>query len=137
MRKIKHIHWESKFSVHVDEIDAQHQKLYDITNRMVDIYNNNPEDCLNIIHELVEYAVIHFRTEERILIKCEYSAYEEQFRAHEKFYDKVDVLLRDLKNHKEGLSLDIVTFLIDWIYTHTTSMDLKIGEHVLICGYQQ
>jgi len=131
MWEINYIQWEPKFSTHIDEIDTQHRMLFDITNQMVAIFKSNSKGRLKIIQELVEYANFHFRTEKTIMINSKYPAIEEHLRDHDKFIDKVAIFLQDLKKQEEGLSQDMVTFLIDWLYTHTTSSDLKIGEHVM------
>ena len=134
MPEINHISWEPKFSVNIDEIDIQHRKLFDVTNQMIDIYKSNSKGRLKIIEELVEYANVHFRTEKTIMINSQYPDFEEHLRDHDRFIDKVGIFLQGLKKQEESLSQDIVTFLIDWIYNHTTTSDLKIGEHVLKSG---
>ena len=134
MPEINHINWEPKFSTHIEEIDIQHRKLFDVTNQMVDIYKGNSKGRLKIIQELVDYANVHFRTEKTIMINSKYPAIEEHLHEHDLFIDKVSIFLKGLKKQEESLSKDMVTFLIDWICNHTTSSDLKIGEHILKSG---
>ena len=37
-KKIQPVEWTSKLSMHVAKLDAQHQKLFAITNNLIELY---------------------------------------------------------------------------------------------------
>jgi hemerythrin len=135
MEKFNHISWEPKFTVHIEEIDAQHRKLFDITNQMIDIYESDSDKCYKVIEDLVEYLSVHFHAEQIILMKSRYPAFKQHVQEHDEFIERVSVFMECYKKKEENLLLNVVTFLTDWIYTHTTSSDLKYAEHLLKSGY--
>jgi hemerythrin len=135
MDKFKHITWDPKFTVHIEEIDAQHRNLFDIANQLIDIYESNSNECHKIIEKLVEYISIHFHTEQKIMMKSNYPAFNQHVREHDKFIDKVGEFLQSYRKMEENLSANVITFLSEWIYSHTTSLDLKYAEHLLKSGY--
>ena len=44
MGKFKHIEWDKKYSVHVEIIDTQHQELFSIVNRIIDLYESGSNE---------------------------------------------------------------------------------------------
>jgi hemerythrin len=131
MEIFEHITWEQKYTVHDDAIDIQHQKLFAITNRLIDLHESGSNECYAIIEELVVYLSQHFQAEHLIMMKSNYWAYEKHHQEHQKFIEKVELFLRDYREKKEHLTFDMIVFLRDWIFSHTTSLDLKYGEHLL------
>jgi len=137
-KKFDHIYWEPKFTVHVEELNTQHRKLFDITNQIIDIYNTHDSDfdkCNKVIEDLFEYSSAHFHAEQMIMMKSGYPACQQHFHAHYEFLDKLGDFIQSYKQQEENLSLNIVTFLSDWLYTHTTSIDLAYGKYLLKSGY--
>jgi len=137
MGVFNHINWEPKFSVHVEEIDAQHRQLFAIANEIMDIYEKDSADCYRIIEGLVEYVSVHFLTEQKVMMKTNYPDIKNHLQQHDIFTEKIVEILRIYKEKERKVSLDIVTFLTDWIYEHTISMDLKYAEHLLKRGYKK
>jgi hemerythrin len=64
-----YLKWNNRYSVHVDEIDKQHQKLINLINEMYDAMQagKGREIIGTVIDEFVDYTVYHFNTEERFL----------------------------------------------------------------------
>ena len=61
------IQWSSSLSVKVKQIDDEHQKLIKLINDLNDAMRvgKGKEALGKIINELVNYAAVHFNTEER------------------------------------------------------------------------
>lgn len=137
-KKFNHISWEPTFTVHIEEIDSQHRKLFDISNQIIDIYNTSEGDfnkCYKVIEDLFEYLSVHFHAEQMIFMKSRYPDFREHLREHDEFIDKVGEFIQSYKKKEENLSLNVVSFLTDWIYSHTTSSDLAYAKHLQKSGY--
>jgi hemerythrin len=130
MTTFEHLTWEQKYSVHDDVIDAQHQKLFAITNKLIDIHESGSNECYATIQELVDYLSQHFSAEQMVMMKSKYPAFQMHHEEHQKFIEKVELFIQNYKEKKGNLSFNMIIFLRDWIFSHTTSLDLKYGEHL-------
>jgi len=54
MAKISRITWDPVYSVHVEALDAQHRKLFDIANHLIDVFESSEDDLLSVLNDLVE-----------------------------------------------------------------------------------
>ena len=61
--------WNTSYSVHNDELDNQHKKLFDIINELFAAFTDRTldEKLDDIISRLHEYTVYHFNEEEQLL----------------------------------------------------------------------
>jgi hemerythrin len=117
--------WSKDLSVNVSEIDKQHHKLVDFINELHDaMLKGKSKEILNeIIKGLAEYTVIHFKTEEALLEKYNYPDLEIQKKEHVLFVKKVSEFREGFKNERFGLSIEIMTFLSDWLKNHINGSD--------------
>ncbi len=132
MKKFDRIHWDPKYTVHDETLDHQHKNLFEITNKLIDKYESGSGDCYETITELVKYLSEHFKTEQLVMLKLRYWAYDKHEKEHQKFTEKVQEFINSYQNKQANLTIDIISFLRDWIFSHTTSLDLKYGELLLI-----
>ncbi len=124
------LNWTDEMSVNVKEIDNQHKKMIKIINKLYNaMEKRKPRDVLeNVLDELIEYADIHFGTEEKYFEKFGYTKKKEHRKEHKDFVVKV---LDFRKGYREGrllLSADIMEFLKDWLKTHIMGSDKKYSK---------
>ncbi len=69
---MEHIVWSDAFSVGVYELNDQHMRLVGVINRMIDLASLKKSDeaaiksaYLKVLDDMVQYAAVHFDTEER------------------------------------------------------------------------
>ncbi len=121
------IQWDSKYSVHVSELDHQHQHLIELVEKIEKMSQTaNFKDTINqILDELMEYVMIHFHTEEDYLKSAGY----EQLEAHQELHKDLAKDVNDRINEfmsRETTALDLVNlhnFLIHWVNTHILEED--------------
>jgi hemerythrin-like metal-binding protein len=120
-------HWQIGYSVFVKEIDDQHKQLIDILNELYDAYINNlhPEKVNKTIDQLMEYATVHFATEEKYFKQFGYKETDEHVEDHRLFLIRVEAFRLDYKKNKTILSLQIINFLQEWIKHHIRNVDKK------------
>ena len=128
MEKYQRISWEPKYTVHDEELDRQHRKLFEITNKLINNYESGVDECFDTLKELVGYLSEHFKSEQLVMMKINYWAYDRHEKEHKQFIDKVQEFIGAYQKGQQNLTVDILKFLRDWIFSHTTSLDLKYGE---------
>jgi len=72
------LEWNDKFSVGISMIDEEHKKLFGILNKVIVVkeHNGNPEELWEVLSEMTNYALTHFKTEEAYMKECNYPEYQ-------------------------------------------------------------
>ena len=119
--------WDEKFSVHIAEIDRQHQKFTAMLDMLFEaIEEGRSQSSLEgILSELVAYISYHFDTEEQLMIKHRYPELGAHQKEHEAFRAKILEFRRSLAEGKETLTDDVVKFMTHWIADHVMNTDMK------------
>ena len=126
------IKWTPKLLVHHKLIDQQHQELFiRIKDLTMSIGNgSNYEHVSHMIDFLKEYVVIHFNTEEDLMLQYNYPDYLSHKAEHIKFTKKIAKIEKDYKEAKKGclyLTLEIQEEVINWLLNHIKKSDQKLG----------
>lgn len=121
------INWDDSLSVKINSIDDQHKKLVSMINEFYDsILNKASNDgLLKLIAEMKNYTVVHFSHEEKIMKQLNYPDFAEHKKEHDLFVSKVLDVEEKTKNGKLVVSLEITTFLKDWLKGHINGTDKK------------
>ena len=121
------LRWDFTLSVGNVMLDAQHQKLMGVCNelgRYCETAESLPnEEYQRILNDLMDYARLHFETEERILASHGFPALAEHKEEHEKYGEFVAGLCFDALEgrvaHKE-----LWLFLLQWWRNHILTSDM-------------
>lgn len=119
--------WDNSFSVNVKEIDEQHQRLFDLINSLYEAMKKGQgkEILPKIIDELFHYVEKHFSTEEKYFDKFNYPESESHKLEHYNFLKKVSEFKKSYEASQIGLTIDIITFLQEWLVRHIKVVDKK------------
>jgi hemerythrin len=122
--------WNETYSVSHDDFDRQHKRLIDMINELYDAMKQGKgnEALSKLIIGLKGYTVTHFTNEERELAKINYPDLAEQISQHEAFVKKVTEFQNRLSAGKEGLSVEMMNFLKDWLTKHIMGADKKYAS---------
>lgn len=120
---------DAKLSVNVKGMDLQHRKLIDLINRLYDamMEGKGNEILGGILRELVDYTIVHFGNEERLLKQYEYPDLALQEKEHEYFKKKIAEMRDGFEKSKMGLTLNVMNFLKDWLANHIMKNDKRYG----------
>lgn len=130
------ITWNDTMSVKVQEIDLQHQKLIKLINELNDaMHTGKGQDVLGkLIAGLANYAVMHFATEERLFKQHGYTDSVAHVAEHRKFVDDVSAFKKGFDEGKQGLSIQVLRFLSDWLRKHIMGTDMKYSGFFVAKG---
>jgi hemerythrin-like metal-binding protein len=119
------ISWNEKFSVKIKSIDDQHKKLFELINNFYNGFDQNSvkERTIELLTGLKNYTLFHFNTEEKYMKNFKFPGFENHKVEHDKF---ISTIMDYEKRHKEGkllLTIEITSFIKDWITNHINHTD--------------
>ena len=124
------IEWDESYSVNVGIIDRQHKKLFEHANGYHEAVKKGKSESAirKLLDGLIEYATVHFGTEERYFIQFNYEETEEHKHEHKVLAAKI----RDLNTKlRVGVSIEddeVSKFLKIWLDAHIKGTDHKYIE---------
>jgi hemerythrin-like metal-binding protein len=121
------IKWDSSYSVHVSELDQQHQHLIELVENIEEMSkSSNYKELINTVYdELMEYVAVHFHTEEEYMESAGYANTEAHKKRHQEMAQDMNDRVNEILAH-EVTALDLVkvhNFLLDWINKHILEDD--------------
>jgi len=130
------IQWTPTLSVGVTSFDMQHKELVNMLNDLYDAMRaGKANDVLGeILTRMSGYVLVHFAAEEKLMVKYNYPQYIQ----HKKEHDDLTIQLKDFKAKFDtgatGLSIQLMTFLKDWLVKHISGSDMQYKEFFLSKG---
>ena len=122
------IAWTETYTVGVKAIDEQHMELVAITNNLFQaIMDETGRDIvLDVLHELVKYAVHHFDYEEQLMREHGYPAVElhDHIQEHEALKQQVHVFIEECSRCSETMDVAVFAFLRTWMDEHLRQTDV-------------
>ncbi|MDF2927003.1 MAG: hemerythrin [Paenibacillaceae bacterium] len=130
------IAWRETYNIGVDTVDQQHQELVVKLNEFLDacIQQKGKEQIIETLSFLKEYTVEHFKSEEEIMLKYDYPEYADHKKDHDDFVATVVELEQNILNQGATIlsTLKLNRTLTDWLLTHISKNDMKIGQYLRI-----
>jgi hemerythrin len=126
------ITWNDTLSVHIKEIDSQHQRLVELVNKLHDAMKaGRGNDVMGpILSDLVRYTVSHFATEEAYFKKYAYPDFAQHKKEHDDLTVKAKALKASFEKGKMTVSIEVMNFLRDWLSSHILGSDKKYGPYL-------
>jgi len=125
------IKWDGKIhSVGIKEIDNQHKNFIKVINETYEISKskNNKEKIREILNQLLQFARVHFSTEERYFKKFKYPWADEHIREHEKIIKRL-LYFFDQFDKGKGDIQEFLNFLKAWFNDHCVKWDQKYAKY--------
>ena len=124
------LEWDDSFSVKVGELDKQHHELVNMLNSLNDAMKTGKsrDNMGGILDDMVDYANVHFAREEKYFDEFNYLKSFSHKKEHAKFVKKVLEFKDGFDNGHMMLSLDVMTFLKEWLVTHIKGSDQDYSQ---------
>ena len=124
--------WNEKFSVSMETLDDQHKHFLNLLNNLDhEIQRKNSAEMVETaINRLFNYAMFHFRAEEKILFTCGYPETEQQRQEHSFFERQVKEMEASHQGSNLVLMGSVVSFMRDWFIHHITIEDKKYAAFI-------
>jgi hemerythrin len=129
------IEWDDKYSVGISEIDEQHKELINIINKAIvliinktiDIvqFGTNPQEILELLDEMTEFAKEHFATEEAYMIRFHFLEYQLHKEEHFNFSNKTISYRNQVMGGDTKIACEILEYLKRWLVEHIQVTDRK------------
>jgi hemerythrin-like metal-binding protein len=130
------IKWNSRYAVHIEEVDRQHQKLIELINTLYDAMSvGRGKDVLGqVLSELAEYTTYHFDTEDRLFREYGYPDREHHGKEHDDLTAKTKTLKQAFDTGNKKLAIDVMLFLSNWLNDHILEEDKKYAQFLTSKG---
>ncbi len=124
---MEYIKWDDSFLVGVEAFDNDHRYLVKLINNLHSglMAGFGVSEMTYILDDLVRYTNVHFRREEDLMKKHAYPDYEEHRDAHADLVLKVVDFQAQLKSGKKVFSVELMSFLKDWLLNHILKTDMR------------
>ncbi|PIQ09998.1 MAG: hemerythrin [Ignavibacteriales bacterium CG18_big_fil_WC_8_21_14_2_50_31_20] len=121
------IDWDESYSVKINLIDGQHKKLFDLTNQYHKAFTEGRSQnaIRQLIDGLLNYAAVHFATEERYFSEYGYPETESHKHEHKIFNAKIAELTRKRKTGEAIEHDEVIKFMRIWLEGHIKGTDHK------------
>lgn len=119
------LEWDKNFELGLNEFDEHHKHLVDLLNATYDIFTGKAdrEALGEVFDKLIDYATYHFAAEEKWMGLRGYSGLKRHREEHAEFCRRIVEIQFDLHRGKTYLSLELLTFLRNWLSDHILRSD--------------
>ncbi len=124
------IKWDDKYSVGISMIDEEHKKLIGILNNVIYAkeHNVNPDELREVLREMSNYALTHFKTEETYMKEFNYSEYQDHKEEHRDFSAETIAYHERVFKGEYQIANEILEYLKWWLVNHIQVTDKKYIE---------
>ncbi len=119
--------------IHVEEIDNEHRRLFQMINEAVELVSNTEDVqaiASSLIKNLKDYAATHFAHEEAYMERLNDPELAVQKKEHAAFTQKVNAFEPDASSPQalKASVQELLEYLVHWLYHHILSSDIMIGK---------
>jgi hemerythrin len=132
------LEWKDTYNIGVKEIDNQHRGLFDIISKLFTSRSYEPDGkyFFLMLNNLIEYAQVHFATEERYMLEAQYPKSAEHRREHELFIARISQLVQNIETKEPDIEDKILGFLKDWYLAHILGTDRDLEKPFRAKGFK-
>lgn len=133
--------WKKEFELGIPTIDNQHKRLLEIGNRIIDLLathsegDDNYDEIIEVIENLKDYTVYHFKTEEDLLKKYNYSEFVQHKIEHDAFIGYIYSVDLHTVEENQGIFLEeLLKKIVNWVFHHIIATDYMYKDFLISMG---
>jgi len=116
------------FGTNISVADEQHRELFNLVNGLHDAVSAG--DRTNVgkrLDALIDYVVLHFKTEEELLKKHGYPDFAAHKAEHDKLVSTCAELQKKFRAGAAEITAETTGFVKDWLVKHIPAVDKNYG----------
>jgi hemerythrin len=130
------IEWKDSYSIGIEHLDNQHRELVRQINILHDAMTvGKGKEALNeILIALIDYTATHFKSEEELFDQYNFPDSEKHIAEHSNFVKEVLSFKENFDKGRLMLSIEVMTFLKNWLTNHILGSDMGYKPFLLSKG---
>jgi hemerythrin len=124
--------WKPEFSVGIEEIDRDHERLFALLNELqaAVVAGTGREVLGKVLDELLHYVSYHFAHEEALFLRTNYPGQKAHERKHRALTATAKEIQEDFQTDiSDALPQQVLEFLKNWICEDILGADRDFGEY--------
>jgi len=128
------LEWTPEFTVHVPEIDRDHQFQFGLVNRLHEamLAGQGAKILGTLLAELTKFTMNHFANEEKIMADMRYPEMLAHVQQHDQIRRKVTEVEARFERGETAITIELMLFLSDWLRNHTMVNDRRLGDYIQV-----
>ena len=124
--------WKPEYSVHIPEIDAQHQRLFVLAAELHAAMAEGKGKAVleQSLAHLVDYTKVHFAAEEQLMGQYRYPEAGAHKAQHDQLAAQVLDLQKKFRSGDTALTLSLMVFLKNWLERHIAGSDQQYSTYI-------
>lgn len=125
--------WNSKYSVGIDALDADHIMIFSLINHLDEAKRfGSDESAIGcILDALIKFARGHFRREEKLLAEYGYPELERHKEAHRLLEEQLKDLHEEYQRTPNSeTSQEIMELVAFWLDEHILNVDMRYKDYL-------
>jgi hemerythrin len=117
--------WKNEYTVNIGSIDAQHQNLFAMGRELYAAMSAGQGKTVlaRILDRLVQYTVVHFAHEERLMQLHQYPDFAKHKAEHDALTKQVLAFQAEFEAGRATMAVQVLQFLKDWLEKHIKGSD--------------
>lgn len=132
------LNWTPEYSVHVGEIDHEHQKFFQLSKNLYSAISARSSRAVigALLGELYAYSAHHMTHEEEILERFDYPELQAHRDEHKKFREKIRDFMDEFDAGRDAIALSLLQFVQEWLHSHMENVDRRYADFLRSRGVQ-
>lgn len=124
--------WNESYSVKVQQLDAQHRKLFETINSLADAMRvgKGEEVIREVVERLAIYTRTHFLQEEVLMQQTGYPGLLAHRAQHQQLMGDVEKYKQELEAGHKPNTVAVLGFLQKWLVEHIRKSDQAYSDHL-------
>ena len=117
--------WDTQYSVHIQEFDAQHRTLLAKIAELHKVASKGTgaDAMTRLFDNLMDYTRKHFESEEQVMRRRKFTGYPAHRAEHQALLMQANDFHRKFLEGKTMIGMEIMRYLNDWLLNHINVMD--------------
>ena len=124
--------WKDAYSVNMTTIDFQHKRLFQMAAELhrAMIAGAAKASLSQLLQGLMQYTVVHFAYEERLMQEAGYPEFAAHKAQHDDLSRRVREFQKDFEEGRIATGITLLQFLKEWLQKHIMESDHKYAPYL-------